>query len=140
MANWNDIMEAYESNDCESLGEYAFAHMNQLLNYFSSYMEQRRASDLTLFCAMYFVDIDRFVDGDEQDVLRNALHDWECTINFDMARRNYSSDPSLRRLVEDNIRRAPYRIKEEFARLGCALCAAKGYISEQERKVILSWL
>ena len=40
MANWEYIMECYESNDCESLGDYAVAHINKLMDYFESYLHK----------------------------------------------------------------------------------------------------
>ena len=138
--NWIEIMEAYESNDCESLSEYALTHMERLMEYFDTYMERQASSDFVFLCAMYFINIDRFVDGGEDDVLRGAIGDWEHSVNLSVIQRKFDSTPGIIDSIEDHIRRAPYRIKEEFARLGCALCSGKGYISEKEREVILSWI
>ena len=44
------------------------------------------------------------------------------------------------RRVEQLMREAPRYVREVFARLGCALCSGKGYISDKERRVILSWV
>lgn len=44
------------------------------------------------------------------------------------------------RRVEQLMRNAPRYVREAFARLGCSLCSAKGYVSSEERRVILSWV
>lgn len=139
MANWNTIIENYESNDCESLGEYAFELMNELLNYFSNFEASKDASDDVMLCALYFLNIDNFVDGGEEDVLRYALHDWDYQMNVPLMQRNFQKYGWGRR-VEGLMYDAPRRIREIFARLGCALCSGKGYVSEAEREVILKWV
>ena len=140
MANWNKIMEAYESNDCESLGEYAAELMNDLADYFED--EGYYSGDigmLVLGCALYFVNIDKFVDGGEEDVLRYALGDSNYQYNFSMMRRDFDENGYSSR-IESVMRGAPSRVREMFARLGCAVCSGKGYISAEERKVILRWV
>ena len=96
MANWNTIIENYESNDCESLGEYAFELMNELLNYFSNFEASKDASDDVMLCALYFLNIDNFVDGGEEDVLRYALHDWDYQMNVPLMQRNFVGDVELK--------------------------------------------
>lgn len=139
MANWNTIIENYESNDCESLGEYAFELMNELLKYFSNFEDKKAAADDTMLCALYFLNIDQFVDGGEEDVLRHALHDWDYQMNYTLMQRNFQKYGWGRR-VEGLMYDAPRRIREIFARLGCALCSGKGYVSDKERQVILKWV
>ena len=139
MANWKTIMANYESNDCESLGEYAYEHMVELLDYFKASYPEKQAADYAFYCAIYFVNIDKFCDGAEEDVLRVAVADYTHDLNFNLIQKNFDRN-GLSSVVENLMRRAPSRIREVFARLGCAICSAKGYISDTERKVILGWV
>lgn len=140
MANWDRIMEAYESNDCESLGEYAAELMNDLADYFED--EGYYSGDIGMMvmgCAMYFINVDRFVDGGEEDVLRYAINDFRYEYNFSLMQRDFDRK-GYASVVEGFMRGAPYRVKEMFARLGCCVCSGKGYISSDERRAILRWV
>lgn len=140
MANWNKIMEAYESNDCESLGEYAAELMLELGRYYEQILNHREDVGVwLLFTAMYFVNVDRFLDGGEEDVLRYAINDVNHRYDFWEIRRIFN-DNGYTADIEDIMHRAPQRIREVFARLGCAVCSGKGYISEDERRTILRWV
>ena len=136
MANWEYIMECYESNDCESLGDYAVAHINKLMDYFESYLPTQEAANLSIFCGMYFISVDNFVDGGEEEVFRRAVGEWRANVNFLLSEYKRLNKKAL---VEREISRAPRSVKDEFMRLGCALCSGKGYISSDERRVILRW-
>ncbi len=139
MANWNKIMDAYESNDCESLGGYAAEHLNEICHYLTQYYSDEDAYYYTFLCALYFVDVDEFVDGGEEDVLRYAMADWNYQYNYSLLRRNFHENRwsyTVERIMND----APRHIREVFARLGCAICSGKGYISDAERRVILKWV
>lgn len=135
---WDTIIENYESNDCESLGEYAEELLEVLFNYFRRFENEDDSAYDTLLCAIYFLDIDNFVDGGEEDVFRYALDRYH-KYNIPLLQKQFRSQ-GLNRRVESNIYNAPYNIKEAFARLGCALCSGKGYVSSQEREVILKWV
>ena len=139
MANWKRIMDSYESNDCESLGEYAAEHMLALVDYFKKFESAQDAADDALSCALYFVSIDHFFDGGEEDVLRHAIRDYSYKINYPTLLRNYEK-AGYRSRVENLIRKAPSSVKERFAHLGCAICSGKGYISDAERREILKWV
>lgn len=139
MSRWDTIIENYESNDCESLGEYAFELLEELMQYFENFESKETSAKYAFYCAIYFADIDNFVDGGEEDVLRHALNDFNINTNFTLMQRNFRQY-GYGRIVEQLISDAPYRIREIFARLGCAICSGKGYVSENERRVILKWV
>ena len=100
-------------------------------------MDPRTAARTSLLCAFYFANVDHFIDGDEEDVIRTALNDHSMNIN--LIRMNYEQN-GLEREVLTSMRNAPYRVREEFARLGCAICAAKGFIRDEEKERILRWV
>jgi len=133
MANWYEIIDAYESQDIDSLCELANIHADRIHNYLLPYKGKRDTVYTVHDIVIYFIQIDDFFDGGEADVYM-SLFDTED--NYYAAIRDYKENGG-KEYVERTVREMPYNIREEVGRLGCAILAGRGYIRDNEREIIM---
>lgn len=130
-----EIIEAYESYDCDSLCEEANLLSDVIYGYLKRNFPIKDALIYMVDCGFYFVDIDREFDGAESDVFRAVYGDNQIYYQSIASYRRYSREYAITRVMVN----APASVREAFFRFGCCLLASKGYISQQERSVLLKW-
>ena len=133
MANWYEIFDAYESQDCDSLCELANVHAQKIHDYLKPIKGNVDSLYTVHDIVIYFIQIDDFFDGGEADVYMSLFGSQQ---NYYDAIRDYKENGG-KEYVERTVKAMPQSIKEEVGRLGCAILAGRGYIRENERSVIL---
>ena len=63
--SYYEMLGYYQSCNRNTLINEADVIMTDLLDYFSSYLEDRQATLMAIACALYFADGDGFVNSDE---------------------------------------------------------------------------
>ena len=132
MANWNEIFDVYESNDCESLGEIATYHSDRIVEYLMGMMSKDSAIITTHSIALYFIEIDHFFDGGEADVYSSVFGSQDA---YYLAINDYRRNGG-KEYVERILRSMPSNMKEQVGRFACAILSGRGYISDAERAII----
>ena len=132
MANWERIMDAYESWDIDSLAEEAHAQGDVFYDFALARLGNAEDADFLLLCAaVFFISTDDFFDGAEEDVF---LGTFSSKSDYYAGLSDYKNGGEA--LLQRIWPYLPRNVLESLLRMGCCYFAAKGYMSEKERNVI----
>lgn len=133
--SYYEMLGYYQSCGRNTLISEADVIMTDLLDYFSSFLDDRQATLMAIGCALYFADGDCFLDRYEASIINGVIGRKH---NVEEMYESYKYN-NFQTAVENGIRKAPYYIKEEFIKLGCIICAADGFVNSDEHLTIDYW-
>lgn len=133
--SYYEILYHYQTCSRERLIREADVIMANLLDYFSSFLDSRQATLVTIGCALYFADGDCFIDRYEASIIKGVIgRKYDIEELYSSYKYN-----DFQNAIESGIKKAPYYIKEEFVKLGCIICAADGFVNSDEHLTIDYW-
>ena len=139
MGYWDNLIDIYESWDHDSLVEEAYQLSCDIRDDIRSRFNVDNPLYAALMIGAYFMDADRFADGDEVTLFRNLFEDRPLDLGGDVLLRSYQRQ-GWQPWVENYLRTTSGRAFEAAMRFGIVVCAADGFIRPEERQRILRWV
>ena len=138
MNYWEKLIDVYESWDYDSLVEEAYHLSCAVRDDIARNYDMEDSLNAAFMVAAYFIDADRFADGAEVSLIRDLFEGHPIQRGGDFllrAYRDYNWEP----WVLSYLRNCSSHALEAALRLGMVVCAADGFIRDEERIRILRW-
>jgi len=139
MGYWENLIDVYESWDLESLCEEAYHLSCDVRDDINRKYNVEDPLVAAIMVACYFMDADRFVDGDENSLIRNLFEGSPLHLSGDAFYRSYKRN-DWESWAVSYLNGCHGRALEAAIRFGIVVCAADGFIRDEERRRILKWV
>ncbi len=139
MKYWKHLIDVYESWDLDSLCDEAYDLSCAVRDDINRRFDVRDPLYATMMVGAYFVDADHFADGDEDALFRRMFEGQPLDLSAHRFLLEYRRN-NWQPWVENYLRNSSSSSLEAALRFGIVICAADGFIREEEKERILKWV
>lgn len=138
MGKYDRLIDIYESWDLDSLVQEAYYLSCAVRDDIARNYSVNDPLVAAMMVGAYFVDADRFADGDEDELFRRLFKGApieESASAWLRDYRKYNWEP----WVLNYLRNCSHSELENALRFGIVICSADGYVNDLEKERILRW-